>query len=365
MKFVEFIRYLRQGMSQPLFEYKGIVLGNSSGDLDSVISTLGFSYFSYKRDSRNIILPVISFADEDLQLKRDIVYALEKIGLGGKDLIFANEMEQAHVEKKEVYLVDHNRIDNEWVRLLVAEKQCVVAGIIDHHVDNQDYCKGKLSPYLIAVCGSCSSLVFQWFDGTRILGSSNEDPGVQQFLCQAILADTSGLQRRVGAEDRCVIRDVYGSNESLVRSQSDNIHAARVNVDGLSTYDLLRKDYKQYQACALGSIGISSLSVSVENTPLEDIHQSALRWMGKCSLNCLLIMTSFTHQGEFRRELLVCWENPAFDTGISSLIHNLTTQLQLEETAVYGDRLAAFNQLKVDSSRKQVAPLVLELAQSL
>ncbi|KAG0687741.1 Exopolyphosphatase [Pichia californica] len=221
---VEYIRYVRK-----LFNEKGsnslktIVIGNSSGDMDSVISTIGYSYFSYLKDKGNKdIFPIISFLREDLKLRKDIEFTLKKVGIHEEDLIYVNELKDQ--ERVSIVLVDHNEIDNEEIKELVESRHSKVVAVVDHHVDLGKY--PDAAPRVVRKCGSCSSLVLAHFErevraayaGTGTdTDTGTGTPAAVEFWVTAVGVDTAKMSSRWQQQRRtdvCAVMTSYSDSNS-------------------------------------------------------------------------------------------------------------------------------------------------------
>ena len=136
-----------------------IVYGNESADMDSVASAITYAYFNYVYDPTQLVIPIINIPRCDLPLRRDILFALDKISIT-EDLLYFNEdlnkFIQVHEAGIETVLVDHNDLPKlDGIRTVV--------GVIDHHADLGLY--KDASPRVIRPTGSCSSLVFNYWIG--------------------------------------------------------------------------------------------------------------------------------------------------------------------------------------------------------
>lgn len=81
-------KYLR--MLKPLT----IVIGNESGDLDSSVCAIALAYFyestaisSHCMDKRRIVIPVLNISRENISLKTEVTYFLQKNDIDIDDLI--------------------------------------------------------------------------------------------------------------------------------------------------------------------------------------------------------------------------------------------------------------------------------------
>lgn len=378
---VEYIRYVRK-----LFNEKGsnslktIVIGNSSGDMDSVISTIGYSYFSYLKDKGNKdIFPIISFLREDLKLRKDIEFTLKKVGIHEEDLIYVNELKDQ--ERVSIVLVDHNEIDNEEIKELVESRHSKVVAVVDHHVDLGKY--PDAAPRVVRKCGSCSSLVLAHFERevrAAYAGTGTDTdtgtPAEVEFWVTAVGVDTAKMSSRVEREDVRVFAELFGVGSERFHAYVDTVCAAKLDIAGLSVRDLLRKDYKE---CYTGNgsskkkkkIGVSSVGHSFAH--LAQVYGRAAvacavaQWQQQRRTDVCAVMTSYSDSysdsnsdsAGFHREIALA--------GLSgSALTCLKQQLGLApiDAGTAPPALALFKQNRTDLSRKAVLPLLVEVVEN-
>ena len=202
------------------------ILGNESGDMDSVITSIYLSVFLKQLNKHSSIhkyyIPLLNFSSFDLSSRKDVEHALSKHHI--KQLIFTdlnttplvNEMNALNNTGDsiclsssflsnnidELILVDHNRL-NIHQEVLLGH---LVTRIIDHHEDEDYYTSqtnsnvtnieklfSKTSLSLparfrcISPCGSCASMI------TLLFKEKQFSPPDPLLLLYPILLDTSGL----------------------------------------------------------------------------------------------------------------------------------------------------------------------------
>jgi exopolyphosphatase len=379
MKFVEFITNCRRQFINGKFPDKKfpLVIGNSGGDMDSIVCTLGYSYLNFKKRG-NIIWPIISFPREDLKLRRDIVYALEKIGLKEDDLIYWPDVYQKGTKNIEAVLVDHNAIDNEWLKGI----ECKVVGILDHHEDAKQHL--DLNFRIIEVSGSCSSLLFREFkpEISKIMqqiDTNDDDDKVREFFVSALLLDTDCLTRRVEEVDQVVWKTIFINNDVLIEEQLLNygktLISAKADVNGLNVYDLLRKDYKEWNVDKKNGktikVGISSVSVPLDQwikitgEDVNTVQHSFTQWKNEKKLDILIVMTAFKDsEGIFTRELAIYPFNGLNEIEMDQLNNKLelnTCETEINVSLKSVENLLKYKQGKTTMSRKQVAPVLIDI----
>ena len=366
---VEFVKAARAQFGELAGTGKGnvkllrLALGNSSGDMDSVVSSIGFSYFSSlanaEADVHRQILPVISFHRDDLKLRKDIEYTLHKVGLFEDDLIFINDVAKLKCDRYELNLVDHNEIDSEFFKSEGIREKATVVSIIDHHVDGGLY-GDTTNPRVIETCGSCSSLVYRYFAKEIVDATLNEPE--RELLLTPILIDTSCLTQRTENADKEAVAALTKGHETTVNLEAltDKAKAEKHNTTGLTMYDLLRKDYKEYDDCGTDlKLGISSVGESISHLRERyggdtAVADAVAQWMKQRHLHVFALMTSYADDGDaFTREIALFTSVPGLK---EALVAQLAGPLRLEPAADV-DSVWYF-QRDVQKSRKAVAPLL-------
>ena len=88
-----------------------IVLGNTSGDMDSIVGALGLAWFYSLRSGQHWI-PIISCDRKDFKLRSEIhKHIVEHCKINVDDLIFWDEFMPLKRTIDEIGLIDHNKID--------------------------------------------------------------------------------------------------------------------------------------------------------------------------------------------------------------------------------------------------------------
>ncbi|PVV05173.1 hypothetical protein BB560_000310 [Smittium megazygosporum] len=306
-----------------------IVLGNQAADLDSMVSSIAFSYYLSLLPSAdqkhnlqdNLILPVINIKASELRLRKDCEYVLssflsfetgsKKSALG----FFIDELEEPmqilnetvnykEIQSKRVYIVDHN--------VLTFEQNFLskyVSGIVDHHFDEKKY--SNLDPRLIRPVGSCTSLV------ALLLRTRFKELGLQNYseimpkslvlaLIAPILIDTHNMKApgdKITDIDRdsvdwlLSILETYSLDTFKIDSSTNDFelkdehlnskfqkkiffkHLSKLKKD-ISSYsmlDLFEKDFKQLRISGADhlpyiQVGISSIPARLESILPSESH---------------------------------------------------------------------------------------------
>lgn len=334
-----------------------VVIGNEASDLDSMASSITYAYLlSQDSPSNNeIVLPVMNIPRDDFKLRTEAVYLFNEVGIDISRLVFLDEINLGALRDKKVInlvLIDHNKL---------AKSQETLADLVDEIIDHHE--KENLYPHVTkrtieSGLGSTATLIAE-----RIIKRKREllDEGLATLLLGTILLDTANLNpNRTKPKDEEMVKElsdvVAVSRDALFKK----LQSEKFNAGALSTYDLLRKDYKEGHA---GSVkyGISSVPISVKNWTAKDdnVRNGFLEYAKSKKLDLLLTM-HFYEDPTFRRELGIFSENQALSEKTASAL--ASTDLQLEPIPSSSQRegksgqIFFFKQLNTRISRKKLQP---------
>ena len=159
--------------------------------MDSIVSSIVFSYALYKRDKTTSI-PIINIPADEYNLRTDATWFLEKFGISGEDLIFYHQ-NQTVIDLVETFgkenslrvvLTDHNKLTPEQEPLLGK----FIYQIIDHHVDEKCY-DIPSERRIIDLIGSSCTMVAELLSDDLL----TEDKDCCEALLGTILLDTMNL----------------------------------------------------------------------------------------------------------------------------------------------------------------------------
>lgn len=374
-----------------------IVCGNESADFDSVSSALSYAYFDYlyklELDNNSLIiplLPVINIPRDDLKLRKDITFMLEREYSISEDLLYFHEdlikwREEIHDLKIDAVIVDHNELVNESKKLIDS-----VVGIIDHHEDLGLY--KEVTPRIIKVTGSCTSLIYNYWNDMIKDKIAMKD--MIKFMYGAVLLDTSNFKHKVEEPDREALKsyqtELESSNINILSNNDTNsfdqekffksLKKAKKDIKGLSVRDIIRKDYKQFEFNVGSSndrsvaIGIGSMVKSLkwlykEYNGVETFREECEKFREEFNLDVVIVMSSFNDKqnGTFMREMALV-SSPEISELILKLIKGMAPILQLTPHNYHDEHTAhcyEFKQLNVEASRKQVVPCIKRVLEQL
>ncbi|KAF1986561.1 exopolyphosphatase-like protein [Aulographum hederae CBS 113979] len=388
------------------------VIGNESADLDSLTSSILYAYIRSnsppKRAFSPIYIPVLNIPYDDIKLRPEFLALLPYANLEPGHLITLNDLprdlaSKLPPENTKWILVDHNALQGR-LGSTYSER---IGGVIDHHDEENKVPRGTgEEPRVIDKSGSCTSLVVEYCreawdqlgeestpgapatrSGTAGKDTPDVDAQVAQFALASILIDTTNLSYKLTDHDTTAAEylesKIMASEQSTVVYKRDDYFAeltdAKGNIDGLTLYDILRKDYKEWET-PTGKLGISSVVKNIdyflqrEKSDAGETKSNALLhtigdYAEKKGLSIFSLMTTSTSaEGEFQRELFIWAFSKKTLPVAKEFAESAHDELGLDESHTFNDILdregpkdgwrKVWWQRKVEHSRKQVAPLL-------
>jgi exopolyphosphatase len=308
------------------------------------------------------------------------------------DLLTLSELEQADVKPEDSrwVLVDHNAVTG-----LVKEKFADrVVGCVDHHEDEGAVpIHTEDEPRVVKKSGSCMSLVVEYGteawttlaekkDGAEKVGGNGQEDWDAQLaflVLGPILIDTTNLT----SKDKTTPLDVQAVEfaEALIRRSGaeydrdayfKELMELKEDLSSLSYRDIFRKDYKKWTDGGL-TLGTSSVAQGIdyllEKIGDKDEFLTELRkWAEEEKLDIACVMTTMHPQGGFAREGLLWGFNEKAVEAVKTFADKNREKLGLEtwgdgmldDTSGSNEWRACWKQLRVENSRKQVAPMLRE-----
>ncbi|MBL7005858.1 MAG: DHH family phosphoesterase [Spirochaetia bacterium] len=337
------------GQTQPV-----IVIGNEAADLDSMASAVLYAYYLNYTDPEVTVRPLIPIPRADFKLRTEAVYLFSKAGIHENMLNFVEDIDLNSLAangRLGLILTDHNKPAAAYKHL--SEH---IARIIDHHADEQAYPDSAQTD--IRPVGSACTIVAEYFlDKARDV----IDQSVSTLLLGTILLDTVNLDPEAGRvtdTDRNVAKQLISMSGEDQQALFDALQFEKFNVSQLSSYDLLRKDYKEWQ---LGKImcGIGSVLMSAEKWVEKDpsIAEAFRKYSDEHGLDVLISMNAFTSP-DFTRHLGVYAKNPAVRQQLISFLEASDLQLEQFKNISDEDGVVFYNQKNLGISRKKLQPLL-------
>jgi len=335
---------------------KMIILGNEAADLDSMASSITYGYLLSLLDADSFVLPVMPIPRADFKLRTEAVYVFNVAGVNLEDVVFYDEVDFHTLMEggADLVLVDHNKLSP-----ALEKYNTNVSGVLDHHIDEGLY--EDAAPRVIELVGSTTTLIAAKFNKAGI--AIEED--VALLLAGTILLDTVNLDPaagRVTDTDEEVAAKILPLCPTSRQEYFDNIQREKFSVAGLSTRDLLRKDYKEFQfGSAHCGIGSALLPISQWQEMDDNLHAGFADYAKKGQLDVLLSMNAYTNP-DFNRDLVIyCSTKEGHDTLLDYLQNNsleLTT-IDFPSKQQEGEAFISFyHQGNLGISRKKLQPLL-------
>ncbi len=350
-KLARFLRSTREGINK-----RGTVVcvvGNEAADLDSMASAVMYAY--HRAASGENAVPLINIPRSDYKLRTEAVYLFDRCGIDVEDLLFEEDLDLAalHAEGRlKLVLVDHNRPAK-----VHSAFDSVVDGIIDHHADEGLFSDAAVRA--IEPVGSAATLVAK-----RILEENADslDEGTAMLLLGTILLDTVNLDpaaKRVTPEDEEIAEILLSLSGADQQELFDALQREKFNVSALSSADLLRKDYKEWQ---MGGqrVGISSVLLSIPDWLAKDsdLSGSLNTYAQAKGLDLLLAMIAYADP-DFTRELVVYCPDPSLRSRVVTFLEESDLGLKPVASDSVNESTNLYTQANVAVSRKKLQPLLV------
>ncbi|KAL1405055.1 Exopolyphosphatase [Vanrija albida] len=322
-----------------------VVNGNEAGDLDTIASSVAYAFLASALLGERAV-PLLLTPKDLMGLRPENLYALQQSNLPLEDLLHTPDLPITTQELAPAgvrfVLVDHNRLLPRF-----GSDESTVTAIIDHHEDEHASPDAPLRDIQFGA-GSCSSLVTEHFRpqwqaslaGPAGAAGSPVPPELATLLLSANLIDTHGLKHGGKAKDVDYAAASFLYPLSTLAAGSSDISTAaltssstapipgpleaystkiadiKFDVSGMSTYDLLQRDYKQY-AWATGSgktlnVGLSTVpkglkdQVKAEEKGWASWLATSDKFMVERGVDVEGVLTTFkTDKGKSKREILL------------------------------------------------------------
>ncbi|EPS37697.1 hypothetical protein H072_8578 [Dactylellina haptotyla CBS 200.50] len=382
-----------------------LVLGNEAADLDSFASSILYAYLYtmvtaprlHKQepvhdpvDEREAFfkrlptptLPILSIPRSELSLRPEHAHLISShLSFTLDDVPTLDEIPDTLSSElnTSITLVDHNVLQHS----LASKFSSRVTGIIDHHADEGKYTNAN--PRTITPCGSCVSLVTNHFRNYYPTHWENIPPTVHSEIARLALAplliDTANLTSKVTPIDVVQVTELLErAGEGFNREAFyDDLVAAKTDLSALSVDGLLRKDYKQWVGDNGITLGISAITNSLSSVVkkaggIEAFTNELTAYAKDKQVDVAVVMTTDSSISGFRRDLLIWGVNDRTRSFADQFEKNMNEKFKLEQWPNAEDELAenfqhdgmkAWTQASLDLSRKQVAPVLRDIANKL
>lgn len=338
-------------------------MGNQASDLDSMVAAVVYSLFLQTLSKSPTIryAPVLNIPRKHFGLRGEAPGAFSSAGIDINSVTFVDEIDLKELSSSklvDVVMVDHNKL---------AESQkflgpCI-KGIIDHHKNEHLYESTSSFRHIKTIGSACSLVALQALEQAPEIIT----PEVATLLTSVILLDTSNMSPEVkkgtatDAEALEKLEKAGGTKSSEYKALYAKLLQQRNDISKFNSAQLLLKDTKfgvaggvHYAICAV------PLCLLQWVKKYHDFKSAVQGFIKEKGLDACLIMTMYTENGNFKRQLL-SWTK---SKEMSHNLHNELTRSDLElkhlklNHGMDKDLVSAYQQHNVKSSRKQVMPLV-------
>lgn len=336
-----------------------LVVGAEAADLDSMASSIAYAYFLSAMENDRVIVPLMPIVRADFKLRTEAVYVFDRAGIDLTNLIFLDDIDFETLVKRAggLVLVDHNQLPDPLSHL-----ENKVAIILDHHRDQGQYLHAVMRA--IEPVGSTATLV-----GEELIAHCPNivDRHLALLLWGTILLDTVNLDHGAG---RVTPRDEQTASVlmgfcPIDQNQTEYFHgiqAAKFNTSPLSTFDLLRKDYKEFKSGRI-SWGIASVLLSLTQWGKMDTElclgfEACLH---RRNLDLLISMNAYRTPG-FSRDLAVYCTTEVLHDNLIDFLQNkgldLTPLSFMDQKPCRQGKISFYRQGNLENSRKKLTPLL-------
>lgn len=343
-----------------------LITGNSSGDLDSLISSYVLGALQPMNSCQGGKTKVLfHFPSDEWRLHPEAALLFNRCGSELENTLFLDELDDLNLKlmnlenKLNIILIDHN-----YPEMALREFNSITE-IIDHHqilipLDKSINCT-------IHNTGSCSTLVaeklFSRLDKSENSISNSLKTELANLLYFTIRIDTDLLENG-GQYD--LKRDQTALEKlknliSLDPSFLEELKTEKMNFSNFSMEDYLCKDYKSWKWENI-SYGISTVHISVDSFSRELLQIKKINsFMKKKNIEILFMMHSLKRP-ILIRELSVFFSGK--DIPNRGFLQNLKCSelfTEMTDVPIEGNNIYFFSQLEPKLSRKKIQPYLEQL----
>jgi inorganic pyrophosphatase/exopolyphosphatase len=378
-----------------------VVTGSSAADLDSIVASIAYAYLLCREGKMvGSVFPYLPISRENLVLRTEVFRLFEREGVRNDTLVFADDVDLEDLLRApegELILVDTQGHE------LSPPLRGRIAEVIDHHPEDQPSnpvepgtgvagrpggypaenpagpsSPGTLRRRILEPVGSACTLVAE-----QILHRKPEllDRQLATLLLAAVLLDTANLDPEAGRatdKDREIAGLLIQAGTGDAASLYEELVRARRDVAGVSSAQLLDKDYKERMAGSL-RYGMSSVPVLIDTWRNRDEHleEAFFGFLAEKALD-LLVVLLYRQGDDFKRQLVICGTDEgllnhvtvrlAEPLGLAELSGQFRGREGPEQDRPAGDRgavIRGFSQCKSGESRKMIEPRLREILKNL
>lgn len=203
------------------------VVGHKNPDTDSVASAI--AYAQLKNLEGKHATPLVSG-----KINKGTQLALKNFGVRSP-----KHSHVADFSGAKVILVDHNE-EGQWAPGILKEK---VTEVIDHHRVGEDFSTDRPIYVRVEPVGSTSTIICKMYKEAEKIPEIH----VAGLLLSAILTDTVMFNSpSTTEEDKQMAKWLNGFVKIDMKKHAEDIFVAKSDITGLSTLDLIKKDFKEF-----------------------------------------------------------------------------------------------------------------------
>jgi len=359
-------------------------MGNEASDMDSIISSLLYGYLlgSKNKTSNQVHIAVMNIPREDFSLRTETCWIFSQLNISTEDLLFFPEIEANLDElmkknRLQLILLDHNILAQHQKKF----EKCV-REIVDHHKDEKIYPEAKGDYRIIDMVGSCCTLVAlkylytNDFNSTSLLEGTEGEKAIR-LLVGTILLDTVNLDpkhKKVTPKDEeavAKLSQIVKYDDKFRFNLFTTLQDTRFDQSSMSSYDLLRVDYKQWTMAVEVGIGSHKVPIKVWLQKDSKIVETLEKYLLSRKLDILFVMTAYfepPNSDKFFRELLVYTTKKDLMQPVVDFLQKKTDlnlmPIEQESSKKLNDShhfISFFNQGNIGHSRKQLQPFLMDL----
>lgn len=332
-----------------------IIMGNEAADLDSMVSAVAYAWYLNLKDSSINPFPLINIPRADFKLRTEAVYLFKEAGIDVDLLLFSEDVDLKKLDdigNLSLILVDHNKI-----AVNQANYEHSIKEILDHHADEKNYPKNTLTD--IRPVGSTTTIISELF-------IRNQKDKITQplatLLVGTILLDTVNLSKEAGRvtdDDISIVEEMQKVVKLNIAELFDKLQFEKFNVSSLGSYDLLRKDYKEWQMGKL-KCGIGAVLQPIEDWIKKDpnVEDACAKFAKEKNLDVLFAMNAFTNP-DFTRQLVLFVPNADLRENTRQFLEKSNLGLTPIATGASKAKVCLFyNQANLGISRKKLQPML-------
>ena len=336
-----------------------LVTGSPAADADCLAASVGYAFLlSLDAAPGTVVLPWTPVPRADLGLRPEAGLLFRRSGLELSVLacavVVVPEGVAGRPRSPELVLVDS---DGAWLPKAARGR---IVEVLDHHPGARRPAEAASLRWTVEQVGSTCTLVAE-----RVLARDPGllDAGLALLLLGPILLDTALLSveaRRCTARDRLMAGRLSEAAGTAQAGLYAELLDARQGLPGLSSRDLLRRDFKGGEAGGL-RYGISSSPVGLERWRERDpaLQLAVGRFLEERRLDLLLVMMGWEESGAgFRRELGIAAADPRREALTAAWLREAGLGLRELQAAApaAGAPVRWFSQRAVEVSRKRLEP---------